>query len=272
MTMLKKVVYIVLGGMIALGVVFGGAAILAQTGDEATAPVEPESADPGDPVVPFLERAHRGNRDFAGPAIDKVEALAEALGITVDELRAAHEAAREALIEQAVIDGLLTREQADALLERSGRFHARGLPGGNMEEALADALGISVDELQAAREAVFAAELAARVEAGQMTQEQADLIAARRAVQNLVDREAISAAIQSAYEAAIDEALSTGAITAEQAETLRSNLSDGLGGFGPRRGPGAGGHGFGGRGHRGGPGFPGGPGPFGSPAGNSPNA
>src|SRR5687767_12844048 len=42
--------------------------------------------------------------------------LADALGITVAELETAREEARTAAIEQAVEDGLLTREQADELL------------------------------------------------------------------------------------------------------------------------------------------------------------
>jgi hypothetical protein len=116
--------------------------------------------------------------------------------------------------------------------------------------------------LQAAQNEVQAARLAAMVEAGVITQEQADMMAARQAVQDYVDREGLQAAIQSAYEEAVAQALADGVITQEQADALLSNI-DNIGGFGGRGfgfdgGPGFGGHGpHGGRGPHGGPGFQG---------------
>ncbi|RMF00169.1 MAG: hypothetical protein D6768_13405, partial [Chloroflexi bacterium] len=106
-------------------------------------------------------------------------ALADALGISVDELRTqldsgktvrqiiedsgvdpqtvrdAMDAARDAALDQAVADGKLTQEQADQIRERGPKGHPGG-PGGpppfvdrdTMDAALADALGISVDELR----------------------------------------------------------------------------------------------------------------------------
>jgi hypothetical protein len=110
--------------------------------------------------------------------------------------------------------------------------------------------------LQAAYDEVFAAELAAAVEAGVITQEEADMIAARNAVRNRIDYAALSAAAQDAYEAAVAQALADGDITQEQADAL---LSESTGFFGPFGGGfwgHGGGHHRGGRGPHGG-GFPG---------------
>ena len=50
------------------------------------------------------------------------EDLAEALGITVDELESAIQTARQAALAQAVEDGLITQAQADALTETGRAF------------------------------------------------------------------------------------------------------------------------------------------------------
>jgi hypothetical protein len=264
---MKRMMYMLLGGFIALALVFGAAATFAaqsDDGEEATTPeaesgdseagdteAEDESSDEsGTTAVPGF-----GHHGFGG--INDEEALAEALGITVEELEAAYGEARTAAIEQAVTDGLITQEQADELLAQGdgfGRGH-HGFLGGDKDEYLAEALGISVEELQAAKREVLAAQLAAMVEAGMMTQEQADLIAAREAVQNYVDEEALQAAVQSEYESAVEAAVDAGAITQAQADQLLEALESstipgfGFGGFGGR-----GGHHHGG-GFRGGPGF-----------------
>lgn len=122
--------------------------------------------------------------------IDYVALLADALGISVEELEAAHESAREAAIAQALEEGLITQEQADRMLIWGRRFRFPGAQGRkpghpgvvNIDEEalLADALGIATDELQAAREAAHEAAIAQAVEKGIITQEQADEMARRR--------------------------------------------------------------------------------------------
>ena len=58
-------------------------------------------------------------------------AIANALGIGVDEYDAAIDTAQAQVIEEAVADGTLTQEQADQLLERMGEgFGGRGMPFG----------------------------------------------------------------------------------------------------------------------------------------------
>lgn len=80
--------------------------------------------------------------------------LAEALGITVEELQAAQVKAQDAMIDQAVADGNLTQEQADLMKARQAFMQYYT---GQSQQALEDALS-------------------AAVEAGALTQEQADLL------------------------------------------------------------------------------------------------
>lgn len=275
MSIQKRLVYMVLGGLLALSLFVGGFAVFAQSGDdgdaeETTVPeTEPEAgaAENGsqesgsdetsaESAIPGDERF--GFHGFVGSGDS--ELLAEALGISVEELDAAYETATAAAIQQAVDEGLLTEEQAEELSARGLGFH-RGfgfglhIGGLDYDALLAEALGISVEELQEARNEVHTIRLAEMVEAGVITQEEADLMLARKAVQDYIDTDAVSEALQSAYEAAVDEALAAGAITQEQADLMLENMPA-FDGFGLGFGSGRGFHGHGGRGgHHGGPGF-----------------
>ncbi|MCA9875015.1 MAG: hypothetical protein KC441_15205 [Anaerolineales bacterium] len=288
--MVKKLAYMLLGGVIALAIVFGGFAVYAQTTDEGEATPE---AVPGDTIqdgtapirpfhgVPGLDgRGGRGGLD-----VDNQAFLADALGITTEELQTAQDSARTARIEQAVADGLLTQEQADALLNGETGFRGefgfggRGhdVNGPDNDTYLADALGISVEELQAAKEAAHAAALQQAVDEGLITQEQADLMNAAQALHDAVDEDAVMAealgvtveefqaakeahtvqdlidasgltneelmtAVQTARDAAVQQAVADGVITQEQADALANTPGFGLDGFGGPRG-GHGGHG-----------------------------
>ena len=116
---------------------------------------------------------------------------------------------------------------------------------------LADALGITPEALQEAREQVNAATLAEIVESGLMTQEQLDSMQAHQAVRQYLDLDGLRESAQAAYEAAVEQAVAAGAVTQAQADELLSNFPGlGLLRFGGR-GPGGrapGGHGPGGRG------------------------
>jgi len=222
--------------------------------------------------------------------------LADALGITVAELQTAREEARTAAIEQAVEDGLLTREQADELLLNGG-FGRRGLGGHgwfgfrvgiDYDTFLANALGITVDELQAARQEAREAAIADALAEGRITEEQAELLRAHAAVKEAIDTQSLVAgvlgmtveelqqalvdgetpaaiiegagltvaefrtALNEAYQAEIQELVDGGVITQDQADQI---LSSGFGG----------GCGFGGFGRFGGSGFFRGPGFFRAP-------
>ncbi len=162
--------------------------------------------------------------------------LADALGISVDDLQAAEETAHEAAIQQAVDEGLITQAQADAILEHSGAFGFRGfripfvdMSGIDMDALLADALGVTTDELTAAREAAADATLAQAVEDGYITQEQADLMQARKALAEYLRD-------TGAYDAAVQQAVADGVITQEQADAILENSRGFFGGFDGMRG------------------------------------
>lgn len=221
-----------------------------------------------------------------GGSIDYAQLLADALGISVDELQSAYETAREAAIAEAVEQGLITQEQADemlvwdgvgrhgfGLLGRLGRG-PKGVLGATIDEEalLADALGISVADLHAAREAANEAAVVQAVEEGILTQEQADEMLARRALRDYLERDvllakalgmsveelraayadgqslsdlmaergldaaAVREGLQQAYADALAQAVSDGVITQEQADAMQA--APGCGGMlmGPGRG------------------------------------
>ena len=119
------------------------------------------SDTPATPTTPATPKAYgrggmgmmpgSGLRDMAG---DYQTYLADALGITAEELTAAHEKAQAAMVAQAIEDGLITQEQDDLMA-------AHRAFGQYMTDA----------ETQSVTDALSAA-----VEAGAITQEQADLL------------------------------------------------------------------------------------------------
>jgi polyhydroxyalkanoate synthesis regulator phasin len=140
--------------------------------------------------------------------------------------------------------------------ERPGKF---GFGGDiDYDAYLAEALGISVEELQAARETARAKALEEAVDKGYITEEQLAMMEARNAVMQYIDSEALKeelealkqegadlraelkAVMDEALQAAVDQALENGEIDQDQADQL---LEGGLGGkFGGRGGhPGRGG-------------------------------
>jgi len=148
----------------------------------------------GTAIVPQSASAHGGPGGFGRGGIMAPDTnntyLADALGITTDELATAQEEATTAALDQAVEEGLITQAQADSIKENGARFPgAHGLFGHfgsstiDMEALLADALGITTDELQAARTEASSTALDAAVEAGDITQEQADQMKAHQALQ-----------------------------------------------------------------------------------------
>ena len=151
--------------------------------------------------------------------------------------------------------GLITQAQADAILKGQGE---RGLridwskANVDHEQLLADALGISVEKLQAAEETAAKAELAQAVTDGRMTQAQADQITAERALAKYI-------ADKGLFKSAVDSAVKDGVITQAQADTILAQGKPGMFGGGMGRG------GPGGDMGRGGPGGPGGRGGRGGP-------
>jgi hypothetical protein len=295
-TMSRRILYMALGGVIALvlvvGAMIGGTAVFAQDEEPVTPPTEEEepAAPPTEDGAPSFgprDECFRGHGPREGGFKDD-SYLADALGITEDELDAAKEAVRadqlEEAVAQALADGLITEEQAEAIL--SGEEFGRGLRGldfhkhgerGEGDELLAAELGITVAELEAAKETAREAALAQAITDGLITQEQVDLMAAGQALREYLDQDAVLAdllgltveeleaakeggsirdlieasgltqeeimtAMQEARETAVAQAVADGVITQEQADQLQA--MSGHGDFGgPRGGHGRGGFG-----------------------------
>ncbi len=215
MSRLKNVGFLFLGAMVAT-LVIGAVAIgtvsaksTANLGNNQPAPME--------------------NFAFVGDDPIRIEALAQALGISTGELEAAMQKAKEAGLKQAVEQGLITQAQADELLstDRAHPFMGRWVnwlsrKGIDFEALLADALGISPDELQAARLKAQEIALDQAVQDGKISEEQANLMKARRA---LFADSAFRSAMKSAFEEAVKSAVERGVITQEQADLILAKLS-----------------------------------------------
>jgi len=212
--------------------VLGGIALGAMAFNSSEAAIDNVLAldDKEDPEVPLFGRD--GFRCFPGGRMGKFGVggeleydsfLADALGITIQELQDAHSEARAGMLEEAVAQGLVMEEQVKQMGARRALMEYI-----DHEALLAEALGISVEDLQAAREA-------------------------DKSLSTLFDElelepETVREAMQAVYEKAVQEAVGAGVITQTQAD----QILEGEGGF-PM---------FGGHGHSGGFGdrgrFPGG--------------
>lgn len=175
------------------------------------------------------------------------ESLAAALGISIEELDTAYQKAYEAALAQAVELGLITPEQADEFKTDGfgmdkGRHLGLVFRDIDFTTLLADALGISVSDLQAAYRQATITRIDQAVNAGKITQEQGDLMKGRYALHNDA---AFQSAMQSAFQAAVQQAVADGVITQAQADLILQNAEGksfggmygiGRGDFGPMGG------------------------------------
>ncbi len=171
--------------------------------------------------------------------------LADALGITVDELNTAYQNAYSAALKDAVTKGLITQAQADSLTTNGTAF-----PFGNRWDSwlsqngidfntyLADALDISVDKLTAAYQTAYNTRVDQMVTNGNLTQEQADLMKGEYALYN---DSTFQSSMKSAFTSAVNAAVASGVITQSQADQILSNSSNmlmpGMGLMGGHGGP-----------------------------------
>lgn len=201
-------------------------ATAAHTPDRAVVDPATMMGQPDAPAAPL--DAPLADRSLAGPGIghgmgfgefdddsEYMTQLANELGITLDQLKTAHIAAVEAVIQQRVTNGTISQEQADLMLAAFRLKHYI-----DQDALKAEALGITVAELEAARTA------------GKTLDEVLD--------EQGMDRATYRENLAAAYDAAIDQAVADGIITSEQAEQLRNRSSDDNngGGRGPGRMPG----------------------------------
>ncbi len=222
----KTRAFLIVGGLVVLLIGLLATATMVRTVLAQTATPEattPSDSDTDIPALPFGRSGRPGGFGHSGSRSGGDEYLAEALGITVEELQAARETAYAAYLADAVAAGEITQAQADELLARQ-----RLSSYIDHEALVAEALGLSVDELEAA------------LAGGQSL---SDLMTAQG-----LTAETLQTALQTAYEAAIARAVADGVITQAQADAYLS-ASANFGLFGGHHGFGGG---RGGRGHGGG--------------------
>jgi hypothetical protein len=123
--------------------------------------------------------------------------LAQELGITVDQLQTAQTKAMEKSLAAAVTAGRLTQAQADLML--AGRKLQLAI---DQDAVMAKALGLSVADLQAARDA------------GKTLR---DLL-----TQQKLDRQTFETNLKAAMDAAVAQAVKDGVITQAQADALKA--------------------------------------------------
>lgn len=150
------------------------------------------------------------------------EAIAEVLGINVDEYDAAVETAQEKVLEEAVTDGWLTQEQADRLRWRMeqapgpglrglgkgfGRFGWGIAPWGeSLVSVAADKLGMSLTDL--------------------LTELQDGKSIADVAKEKGVDAQTIADAYLAEYSKELNEAVEKGRITQKQADWMLETMKE----------------------------------------------
>ncbi|MBV7332176.1 hypothetical protein KFU94_28880 [Chloroflexi bacterium TSY] len=145
-----------------------------------------------------LQAAQETAREDSVGEESSQERLAEVLGITVDELQVARQEAIQSALEQAIEDGRITEEQAE--LREVAQDLREFIDGAAL---LADALGVSVEDLETARET------------GTSLRDLIDEL-------NL-DPSTVRENLQTGYDAAVQQAVDEGIVTQEQAEALQVN-------------------------------------------------
>ncbi len=221
MNIKNKIIATVLSGLAVAGFVAATALANPQVSSAQTAV-----------ATPTAKTAVAGDRGGSQDGVNSHDTyLAQALGITEEALQTARTTAHEAAINQAVKDGLITQAQADAMLNKTEgqRMRADKRMGGadiDNQALLANALGITVEKLQAAEATAAKAELAQAVTDGRLTQEQADQITAERALAKYI-------ADKGFFASAVQSAVKDGVITQAQADTILSQTKSGMFGGGP---------------------------------------
>jgi hypothetical protein len=297
--------WMIIFGSAALVLTLGVATVAAQTDTPPDMGAEPGTTMQGERppegmMVGPGRPGPRGGPRGGGP--DKGAFLAEALGITEEALQSAMETAHQAFLDYLVDQGIITEEEAQSgRRPRLAREDAEALSPELRDQFLAEALGISVEALETAKQAAREAGLAQAVEDGILTEEQVQAMAIMEKVKDYVsrealaaqalgisveklaeqplpdwleaqglDREAFHAKLDEAREAAIEQAITDGVITQDEADLLEAAKPAGR--PGQPGGPGCGDRPAPGGGRPGGPGGNGGPSDGSAPIGKGPGA
>lgn len=166
-------------------------------------------------------QAQEGDKGVRGRPF--MEALANRLGISVEELQAKRQAALDDVLKKAVEEGRLTQEQADKIREHPFRAAAGARKAAhafavNVMEAAAKTLNMTTDELRTA------------LKGGKSL----STIAAERGV----DKSNLKAGITNEVNKQLDQAVADGKLTREQANTIATNFQNKLDQMLDRTGPG----------------------------------
>jgi hypothetical protein len=249
-----------LAGITAVGVVNANAQI---TAPEISGEVPyPEN------VSEFSHR--RGGRGPLGHS-EMDQYLAQALNLSVEELQEAQTAARNKAIDLALEEGLITEEQAEAIKEgqfgrSGGHFRPNQSSKIDHDILLAEQLNITLEELQGAKEEAQQSAVKQGLAQGLITEDQVEMMNARKALREYIDKDTIltealgisaseledaladrkripelleefgvdpedfRAAMQTALEEAVQQAVADGVITQDQADQILSG-GPGKGGF-----------------------------------------
>ncbi len=217
--MLNVLSTLAMTGLMAIG--GGTATVSAPTADivvpnAITFQIEDENEDDNSEVREFFQTERvEAAADILGLTVDELEAekeagttmseLIEEAGLTAEEFRDLIAVAREEAIQEAIDTGLITEEEAAQIGEKRGNRGGRQGNRGPQPEIVAELLGTDVETVEAAREDDTLEQL---IEDAGYTEE--------------TFREAISEARQAAREARVAEALENGDITEEEAEAILS--------------------------------------------------
>ncbi len=190
-----------------LGVTAIGAVALAQDSDNGT-----------DAPFNFAERLH--------------EAIANALGISVDEYDSAVDTAQKQVLGEAVSEGALTQEQADQIQERFDQGFGPGMHGGFLgprggrwgrglgHGGFLGVPGNSVLSIAAEKLGISESELATELRDGKSIAE----VAGEQGVEVATISDAYLAQIKDR----LDQAVTNGRITQEQADTILQQAEERL--------------------------------------------
>lgn len=240
----------IIAGLLALG---GGTTAAVVQDSAATSPAaitvfqdETPDAPPAANWAAVWEALHSALKEAAadalGLSVDELEAarangtrlrdLLAQQGIDPEEFRSAMAAARAAAVQKLLDEGTITQAQADQILRHEGRHgrhdgpdgRSRGpfaeiFPQGTRQQILAGALGITVEELEAAHAA------------GKSLPELVEELGL-----NLAD---VQTNVRASFEAMVAQAVADGTITQAQADQILSHRFRG-GPGGPRGGRGLG--------------------------------
>lgn len=145
------------------------------------------------------------------------ELLADELGITVDELSEAQEAARDKLIDEAVAAGKLSQERGDALKARDIGQWRMGIGGHGMGEKLHGAV-VSVFEAVADVVGLPVEDLRERLTGGESL---VDIAASQN-----IDEATLKAELVSELTAMIEQAVVDGDISQDKADMVLEHLEE----------------------------------------------